>query len=116
MFNVKESLLKARTLLGAPGIATRNKKLLGAPGIVTRSKDATRENRINDSWHGPCIECLVLIDKNQDLWCLLQSRNLVCAVIHSDQQDDSPDPLLAPAPHSLAQVVGSCFPNKLGTQ
>ena len=36
-------------LLGAPGIAsrnkgftTRNKKLLGAPGIATRSKDATR--------------------------------------------------------------------------
>ena len=25
-------------LLGAPGIATRNKKLLGAPGIATRSK------------------------------------------------------------------------------
>ena len=46
-------------LLGAPGIATRNKKLLGtrasllgartllgAPGIATRSKDATR-----GSWH-----------------------------------------------------------------
>ena len=38
----------ARTLLGAKGIATRNKKLLGAPGIATRSflttrsKDATR--------------------------------------------------------------------------
>ena len=29
-------------LLGAPGIATRNKKLLGAPGLTTRSKDATR--------------------------------------------------------------------------
>ena len=28
-------------LLGAPGIATRNKKLLGAPGLTTRSKDAT---------------------------------------------------------------------------
>ena len=35
------SLLGARTLLGAPGIATRNKKLLGAKGIATRSKDAT---------------------------------------------------------------------------
>ena len=33
-------LLGARTLLGAPGLATRNKKLLGAPGIATRSKDA----------------------------------------------------------------------------
>ena len=31
--------LGARTLLGAPGIATRNKKLLGAKGIATRSKD-----------------------------------------------------------------------------
>ena len=29
-------------LLGAQGIATRNKKLLGAPGLTTRSKDATR--------------------------------------------------------------------------
>ena len=28
-------------LLGAPGIATSNKKLLGAPGLTTRSKDAT---------------------------------------------------------------------------
>ena len=32
-------LLGARTLLGAKGIATSNKKLLGAPGIATRSKD-----------------------------------------------------------------------------
>ena len=32
----------ARTLLGAPGIATRNKKLLGAPGLTTRSKDAAK--------------------------------------------------------------------------
>ena len=31
-------LLGARTLLGAPGLTTRNKKLLGAPGIATRSK------------------------------------------------------------------------------
>ena len=31
----------ARTLLGAPGITTRNKKLLGAPGLTNRSKDAT---------------------------------------------------------------------------
>ena len=31
-----------KKLLGAPGIATRSKKLLGAPGIATRSKDATR--------------------------------------------------------------------------
>ena len=30
------------TLLGAPGITTRNKKLLGSPGRTTRSKDATR--------------------------------------------------------------------------
>ena len=29
-------------LLGAKGIATRNKKVLGAPGLATRSKDATR--------------------------------------------------------------------------
>ena len=29
-----------RTLLGAPGLTTRNKKLLGAPGMATRSKDA----------------------------------------------------------------------------
>ena len=32
------SLLVTRTLLGAPGIATRNKKLLGAPGIATRKE------------------------------------------------------------------------------
>ena len=35
-----------RTLLGAPGIATSNKKLLVTKGIATRSKDATR-----GSWH-----------------------------------------------------------------
>ena len=34
-------LLGARTLLGAPGLTTSNKKLLGAKGIATRSKDAT---------------------------------------------------------------------------
>ena len=28
----------ARTLLGAPGLITRNKKQLGAPGIATRIK------------------------------------------------------------------------------
>ena len=33
-------LVGARTLLGAPGLTTSNKKLLGAPGIATRSKDA----------------------------------------------------------------------------
>ena len=33
-----------RTLLGAKGIATRNKKLLVAPGIATRNKDATSIN------------------------------------------------------------------------
>ena len=32
--------LGARTLLGAPGLTTSNKKLLGAKGIATRSKDA----------------------------------------------------------------------------
>ena len=31
-------LLGARTLLGAPGRTTRNKKLLGAPGRTTRNK------------------------------------------------------------------------------
>ena len=35
-------LLGAKTLLGAPGLTTRNKKLLGTKGIATRSKDATR--------------------------------------------------------------------------
>ena len=35
-------MFRAGTLLGAPGVATRNKKLLGAPGLTTRSKDATR--------------------------------------------------------------------------
>ena len=38
---MKNSMLLARMLLGAPGLTTRNKKLLGAPGIATRSKDAT---------------------------------------------------------------------------
>ena len=42
MFSANPVLLGARTLLGAPGLTTRNKKLLGAPGIATRSKDATR--------------------------------------------------------------------------
>ena len=37
-----QSCVLARTLLGSPGLTTRNKKLLGAPGIATRSKDATR--------------------------------------------------------------------------
>ena len=32
--------LGARTLLGAPGIATSNKKLLGAKGIATSSKES----------------------------------------------------------------------------
>ena len=31
-----------KKLLGAPGLTTRSKKLLGAPGIATRSIDATR--------------------------------------------------------------------------
>ena len=39
-------LLGARTLLGAPGIATSSKKLLGAPGLTTRSKDATRVHTV----------------------------------------------------------------------
>ena len=37
--------LGARTLLGAPGIATRNKKLLGAPGLTTRNKDVEGSTR-----------------------------------------------------------------------
>ena len=41
------SLLGKRTLLGAPGIAPRNKAAtIGAPGIAPRNKDATR-----GSWH-----------------------------------------------------------------
>ena len=40
-------LLGARTLLGAPGIATRSKKLLGAPGRTTRSKKATKGFRLH---------------------------------------------------------------------
>ena len=41
------NILGTKMLLGAPGIATRNKNvgarpLLGAPGLTTRSKDATR--------------------------------------------------------------------------
>ena len=36
-----DSLLGARTLLGAPGRTTSNKKSLGAPGLTTRSKDTT---------------------------------------------------------------------------
>ena len=34
-------LLGTRTLLGAPGLTTRNKKLLGTKGIAIRSKDST---------------------------------------------------------------------------
>ena len=53
-------LLEARTLLGAPGTATRSKDASrGAPGIATRSKDATRgapgiatrKDATRDSWH-----------------------------------------------------------------
>ena len=40
--HVLDFLPGTRTLLGTPGIATRNKKLLGAKGIATRSKDAIR--------------------------------------------------------------------------
>ena len=36
-------LLGARTLLGAPGLTTRNKKLLGAKGIATRNKKLPKE-------------------------------------------------------------------------
>ena len=39
---VLESLLGARTLLGARGPTTSIKKLPGASGIATRSKEATR--------------------------------------------------------------------------
>ena len=35
-----------KKLLGAPGLITRNKKLLGAPGLITRSKDATRNKKL----------------------------------------------------------------------
>ena len=35
---LEHKVLGARTLLGAPGIATRSKKLLVAPGLTTRSK------------------------------------------------------------------------------
>ena len=37
----RTSLLGARTLLGAPGIATRNKDATSNKGIATSSKDAT---------------------------------------------------------------------------
>ena len=40
LYTIRPLLLGARTLLGAPGLTTRNKKLLGAFGIATRSKDA----------------------------------------------------------------------------
>ena len=40
--NLLASLLGARTLLGAPGRTTRNKKLLEPAGVATRSKDTTR--------------------------------------------------------------------------
>ena len=59
--DVLNIILGARTLLGAPGIATRNKKL-GAPGLTARSEDATRnkEHRYYflDSWRHPifCAE------------------------------------------------------------
>ena len=43
----RPSLLGARTLLGAPGLTTRNKRLLGAPGIATSSKDASRLEAIS---------------------------------------------------------------------
>ena len=42
MLELQKLDLGARTLLGAPGLTTRNKKLLGAPGRTTRSKNATR--------------------------------------------------------------------------
>ena len=40
-------LLGARTLLGAPGLTTRNKKLLGAKGIATNgARKATRGKKL----------------------------------------------------------------------
>ena len=38
-----------RTLPGAPGLTTRNKKLLGAPGIAIRSKDANSSGNLTPS-------------------------------------------------------------------
>ena len=43
----KALLLGARTLLGAPGLTTRNN-----PGIATRSKDATREPSLTPGHSG----------------------------------------------------------------
>ena len=48
--------LGARTLLGAPGLTTRNKKLLGAPGHTTRSKSKVHHptcGRVLDAHHLP---------------------------------------------------------------
>ena len=49
-------LLGARTLLGAPGLTTRNKNLVGAPGIASRSKDAIRLEGPACSYEAPKSE------------------------------------------------------------
>ena len=43
--------IAARTLLGAPGLTTRNEKLLGAKGIATRSKELKNSSTKNSSNH-----------------------------------------------------------------
>ena len=64
-----EHLLGARTLLGAPGIATRNKKLLllGAPGLTTRSDRTLLASR----------------ERPRDASCALVSTSVVLVSLHA---------------------------------
>ena len=43
----QRNLVVARTLLGAPGLTTRNKKLLGAPGIASKGPYYFGTNKYN---------------------------------------------------------------------
>ena len=64
MFFWPLALRGARTLLGAPGLTTRNNKLLGAPGIATRNKDATSDPPWLDGRRALRTMLLGLLDKD----------------------------------------------------
>ena len=81
-------LLGARTLLGAPGLTTRNKKLLGAPGIATRSKDATRGSQ--GSLSIPNIQSILTSSKHSDNTRAFRQRIANTSGSHGNCQERKP--------------------------
>ena len=76
-------LLGARTLLGAPGIATRNKKLLGAPALTTRNKKLLGAQCKNNAINARCIGSAtwpggVEWFLSPASWCLFQEYLYIC--------------------------------------